>query len=244
MRASRVLMVSGRIGLCSAFLGAVTGCITTPASETGWSARVRQAKPVPCGADAMIEDMEDSDTQTLKVGGRGGYWYSMVDQNGSKMQPQQYKSDAPGHAGSKGAAHMHGKLAPGAPGVYPYAGLGFGLAEHGFYDASRYQGVSFWAKGPGKIRFEVPDAYTSPGGGWCTDCYNDFGVEIALTDQWEQYTVMFDWLLQKPNWGDRRPKITTKKLRAMEWEFSSQDREFDIWIDDVAFVCGVEESSP
>lgn len=220
----------------------VSACITTPASETGWSAQVRHARPVPCSDDALIEDMEDSDTQTLKRGGRGGYWYSMLDKDGSRMQPQQYEAEGPGRNGSKGAAHMSGKLAPAAPGVYPYAGLGFGLAEHGMYDASRYVGVTFWAKGPGKIRFEIPDGYTSPGGGWCSDCYNDFGVEIGLTDQWEQYTVRFDWLAQKPNWGDRKPQISTDKLVAMEWEFSSQDREFDIWIDDVAFVCGVEEA--
>jgi len=223
------------------------GCITTPASETGWSAEVRHAQPVACSDaalvdDSLIEDMEDSDTQTLKRGGRGGYWYSMLDKDGSKMQPQQYKAEGPGRNGSKGAAHMSGKLAPGAPGVYPYAGLGFGLAENGMYDASRYTGVTFWAKGPGKVRFEIPDGYTSPGGGWCSDCYNDFGVEIGLTAEWEQYTVRFDWLMQKPNWGDRKPQISADKLVAMEWEFSSQDRDFDIWIDDVAFVCGVEEA--
>jgi endoglucanase len=234
-------MLGSRFLVASALT--LPGCITTPASETGWSAEARHTKPALCAEDGLIEDMEDGDTQTLKRGGRGGYWYAMLDKDGSKMAPQQYEPEGPGHEGSKGAAHMSGKLAPSAPGVYPYAGLGFGLAEHGTYDASRFEGVTFWAKGPGKIRFEVPDAHTSPGGGWCTDCYNDFGIEIALTDQWEQYTVLFDWLLQKPNWGDRKPEITRAKLVAMEWEFSSQDREFDIWFDDVAFICGALESS-
>jgi endoglucanase len=139
---------------------------------------------------------------------------------------------------------MSGELAPGAPGVYPYAGLGFGVSEQGTYDASRYQGVTFWAKGPGKLRFEIPDGSTSPKGGWCSDCYNDFGIEIGLTEQWAQYTVLFEWLLQKPNWGDRRPQITRAELVAFEWEFSSQGRAFDIWLDDVEFVCGVEGENP
>ena len=154
-------------------------CITAPASETGWSKTVREARPVPCAGDALIEDMEDEDTQILKRGGRGGYWYSVLDKEGSKLRPQQYQAQAPGRNGSKGAAHMTGKLAPRAPGVYPYAGLGFGIAENGMFDASRFSGVTFWAKGPGKIRFVIPDGYTSPGGGWCSDCYNDFGVEIC-----------------------------------------------------------------
>ncbi len=231
-----------RFLLCSA-LGPA-GCITTPASETGWSAKVRQARPIPCGDQALIEDFEDGDTQTLQREGRGGYAYDMLDSNGSKLQPEPFEPSSPGHDGSKYAAHISGKLAPGAPGVYPFAGFGFGLSEHGTYDASRYKGVTFWAKGPGKIRLEIPDAYTSPAGGWCTDCYNDFGREIALTDRWEQYTVLWDWLLQKPNWGDRKPAITPEKLVAMEWEFSSQDRPFDIWVDDVAFICGVEGEAP
>lgn len=235
-------MTSRALLLC--LLLPASGCITTPASETSWSAKVRAVRPIPCRDQATIDDLEDGDTQTLKVEGRGGYWYSMVDQYGSTLTPQQFKPDAPGHEGSKHAAHMFGQLAPGAPGVYPYAGLGAGLAENGTYDASRYQGFTFWAKGPGKIRFEVPDAYTSPKGGWCTDCYNDFGIEIALIDGWAQYTVLFDWLLQKPNWGDRRPQITPEELVAVEWEFSSQDRAFDVWIDDIAFICGVEEAQP
>jgi endoglucanase len=228
--------------LCSVLL--LSGCITTPASETGWSAKVRHAKPILCGEQAQIDDFEDGDTQTLKRDGRGGYFYGMLDAHGSSVTPQPFKPSAPGRAGSKYAARMSGQLAPGAPGVYPYAGFGFGLSEHGTYDATRYQGVSFWAKGPGKIRLEVPDAYTSPAGGWCSDCYNDFGREIALTDQWQQYTVLWEWLLQKPNWGDRKPQITPARLVALEWEFSSHDRAFDIQVDDVAFVCGVEGESP
>ena len=228
------------------FALSLTGCITTPASQTGWSKKAREARPIACGEDGLIEDLEDADTQTLKRAGRGGYWYPMIDSYGSEMTPAggQFEVDGPGHAGSKHAAHMVGQLAPSAPNVYPYAGLGFGLAEAGTYDASRYKGVTFWAKGPGKVRFEIPDGYTSPKGGWCSDCYNDFGVEIGLTEQWEQYTVLFDWLLQKPNWGDRRPKITPAELVAFEWEFNSQGRAFDIWVDDVAFVCGVEGEQP
>jgi len=222
----------------------LSGCITTPASQTGWSAKTRNTKGVACGSEGFIDDLEDADTQTLKLGGRGGYWYTMIDPHGSKMEPAQFEVDSPGRDGSKHAAHMSGQLASGAPGVYPYAGFGFGVSEQGTYDASRYKGVTFWAKGPGKIRFEIPDGYTSPKGGWCTDCYNDFGVEIGLTDTWEQYTVLFEWLLQKPNWGDRRPEITPAELVAFEWEFNSQGRPFDIWIDDIEFVCGVEGEAP
>lgn len=217
------------------------GCITTPASETGWSFKARHAIPVECGENALIEDGEDGDNQVLKREGRGGYWYTFIDAYGSKLSPQPFKFESPGRNGSKYAAHMSGKLAPSAPDVYPYAGIAFSIANpKGPYDASRYKGISFWAKGPGKVRFEIPDGYTSPDGGWCTDCYNDFNLEIGLTSHWERYTVMFDWMAQRPNWGDRRPAIATDQLYAVEWEYSSPDRTFDVWIDDVSFICGVQ----
>jgi endoglucanase len=216
------------------------GCLTTPASESGWTKRARDARPAPCGEHALIEDMEDGDNRTLVREGRGGYWYTSIDAEGSTMQPSgQFKMDAPGRSGSKHAAHMHGQMAPAGYSVY--ASMGFSVADpKGPYDASRYAGISFWAKGPAHIRFKMPDAYTSPGGGWCKDCYNDFGIELALTPEWEQYTIPFSWLSQQSGWGDPRAEIAADQIYEIQWQFGSRGRTFDVWVDDVAFICGVE----
>ena len=217
-----------------------TGCITTPASETGYSKKTRDLVPRECGDSARIEDAEDGNNRILVREGRGGYWFTSVDAAGSSIVPAgTFVMSAPGHAGSARAARMHGTMATANDSVY--AAMGFGFADpRGGYDASRYSGVSFWAKGPAHVRFEIPDAYTDPGGGNCKDCYNDFGIELQFTSEWQRYTIPFEWLAQKPGWGDPRSTLTKSEIFALEWQFSTPGRDFDVWIDDVAFVCGVE----
>ena len=76
-----------------------------------------------------------------------------------------------------------------------------------------------------------------PAGGVCSDCYNDFGVVLALEPEWRKYTLRFAWLQQRPNWGDPFPGLQADKVYAMEWEFGGGGRDFDISIDEIAFVC-------
>jgi endoglucanase len=145
-----------------------------------------------------------------------------------------------GHAGSSYAARMRGRTAPSGDSVY--AGIGFSLVDpRGAYDASRYDGISFWAKGPGHVRLELPDGDTTPEGRKCKDCYNDFGVELALAPGWQRYSVKFAWLVQRQGWGDPRPELDAKSLFAIEWQFGTKGRDFDVMIDDVRFTC---ESAP
>lgn len=219
----------------------VSSCITTPASETGWTAKSRFTVPRACGPEALIEDAEDGDSQILVREGRGGYWYTFVDPHGSRVTPSgNFQMSSPGNNGSKHAARMSGQMASSAPNVYPYAGVAFKIADHGAYDASRYKGISFWAKGPAHVRFELPDAYTSPEGGYCKDCYNDFSMDLMLTDKWERYIILFEWLSQRSGWGDPRPGVAPEAIYAMEWEYSTPDRSFEVWLDDIAFICGTE----
>jgi len=219
----------------------LVGCITTPASETGWSGRARQLEPGSCGGmtgHAMIEDAEDADTRVLQREDRGGYWFSFVDSAGSTVEAAQgsAKMPSPGHD-SKHAARMSGHTASSGDSVY--AGIGLSLAEpRGPYDASRYDGISFWAKGPGHVRLEIPDGYTAPEGRKCRDCYNDFGLDLALAAGWQRYSVKFEWLSQRQGWGDPRAEIERKELYAIEWQFGTPGRDYDIWFDDVTFTCG------
>jgi endoglucanase len=218
-----------------------SACLTTPASETGLSKKARTIVPRACGEDALVEDMEDGDTRILVRQGRGGYWFTSVDPEGSTIEPSgNFKMASPGRDGSKHAARMQGTMAEAGWSVY--ALMAFNIADPtGPYDASRYTGISFWAKGPGHIRFKVPDLYTVPGGGFCKDCYNDFGVELALTSEWERYTIPFEWLSQQAGWGDPRPEVSREALYGMQWQFGSRGRTYDVWVDDVSFVCGTED---
>src|SRR5260221_14467436 len=90
----------------------VAGCITTPASETGYSKRTRDLVPRACGKDAVIEDGEDGDNRIAVQGGRGGYWYTSIDEVGTTMEPVgTFKMGAPGHGGSRFGARVHGRTA-------------------------------------------------------------------------------------------------------------------------------------
>ncbi|HEY3592487.1 MAG TPA: hypothetical protein VGL13_01380 [Polyangiaceae bacterium] len=222
---------------------AAEGCLTTPASETGGSKRARTLVPRDCGPTALIDDGEDGNSRVLVREGRGGYWYTSVDGTGSTVSPTgEFKMGSPGHDGSQHAAHIQGQM--GTVGDSFWASVGFNLSDPPApYDASRYAGITFWAKGPAHIRLKEADAYTTPAGGHCQDCYNDFGIELALTNKWERYSIPFDALAQQPNWGDPRSAIDAKELFGIQWQFGSAGRAFDIWIDDVAFYCGAEGSS-
>jgi hypothetical protein len=217
-----------------------TGCITSHAWEHGTTKKLKDLDVPACGAAGLIDDGEDGDPQVLKRDGRAGYWFTFVDGEGSKIEPagSPFKMGGPGVGGSKRAARMRGKMAAGGKSVY--AGMGFNFAESGSYDASPYTGITFWAKGPGRIRFEMPDVNTAPGGGRCKDCYNDQGIVIALEPEWRKYTIRFEWLEQRPGWGDPAPTLEKDQVYAMEWEFGGFGREFDISIDDIAFICEAE----
>ncbi len=214
---------------------ASSACITTPASETGSTATARKLALPACG-DGLLENAEDGDSRSAPIAGRGGYWFTFVDAEGSTIAPQgTFTMDAGGPDGSKRAAHIKGKIAESGSSLY--AGMGFSISEpRGPYDASRYGGVSFMAKGPGRVRFKLPDGNTAPEGGVCKDCYNDFGVDLALTSEWERYTLAFEDLAQQPNWGDREPEVDASRLIALQWQVGSPGRDFDVWVDDVEFV--------
>ncbi|HWP07544.1 MAG TPA: carbohydrate binding domain-containing protein [Polyangiaceae bacterium] len=229
----RALGVSFALGTCAL----LTSCITAHGWEYGTTPKAKELDLPACGPDALIDDGEDGDGRVLQREGRGGYWFTFQDSEGSTIDPPAgpFKMGAPGH-GSTHAARMRGHMASSGKSIY--AGMGLSLANpRGVYDASKYDGVTFWAKGPGKVRFEIPDVHTAPEGGECKDCYNDNGVIIALESEWHKYTIRFDWLLQRPNWGDPTPGLEAAQIIALEWEFSGAGRDYDISIDDIAFVC-------
>ena len=199
-----------------------------------------------CGDDGLIENGEDGNNQVLVRDGRNGYWYTYVDEAGSTVVPEAGSrggtfSMSPGGAnGSKYAANVQGKIGNGSDVVFGAVGLNF-VDPKGPFDASRYNGLAFWArKGPGsygKVRLKVPDANTTTEGGVCRECFNDFGMDINLTEAWQHFVFPFKKMKQMPDWGSPRPRAINKsKLYGMQWQVNAPGASFDIWIDDVEFV--------
>jgi endoglucanase len=238
---------AGRPAVAVSFVVPLVACITSvpvePATRSPSSARSESAglslSECPAGA---IDDLEDGNSQILTNEKRGGYWYTYADSMGTTVVPEDdFMPSAGGANGSAKAAHIAGKTADGKN---VWAGMAFPLTNPKLpYDASKYKGIAFWARRGDKstayVYLRVPDVNTTPEGGVCKDCFNDFGANVKLMPQWEKYTFSFDMLKQEPGWGEPRPHIVASKIYELQWQIKTRNVDFDIWIDDIKFVgCG------
>lgn len=223
----------------------LTGCSHFLPLEPGATQNAGPGEPAPaadsCEARALIENAEDGDGQSATRQGRGGYLYTYADDKGTKVSPpsSKFKPAQGGPPGSRHALQMKGTTADGGD---VYAGMGFSFVDpKGPYDASEYEGIAFLAKrgagGPLSIRVKMPDANTDPQGGACEECYNDFGADFELNEEWTRYVVKFENLKQESGWGRPRPEqVDAKRLMGLQWQISAGSSEFDVWIDDVTFL--------
>ncbi len=233
-----LLFFSGAVAL------AAVACV--PPSPT--SEKVRNTpEGAPCpGPEALIDDGEDNDNQNAVVEGRGGYWYTFVDDAGSTVWPKAgahggtFQMSEGGANGTKYAMRFKGQVA--ATGSVVFTGMGMNFVDpKGQYDTSKYKGISFYAKkGPdstGSVRIKLPDKYTDPDGGVCTECYNDMGMDLTLTNEWQKFVIPFKALSQLPGWGSpRRMKIDQETMYGIQFQVNEKGMPYDIWIDELRFT--------
>lgn len=239
--AGAIALAPACIGVSQSRQGDAAG--SAPASDVPVAAppgsKLRSCAPIKAkpADDGLVDDFEDGDTKALPIAMRGGDWWKSHDDKGSRYDPDEIVLAEPGAAGSTRALHVRG-ITSGAEGAY---GINFGvnLATSGPYDASVYDGVSFRAKkdkdGTAKVRFKVGDIYTHKDGGICKDCWNHFGKDITLTDEWTEYKILFAELKQGAGWGEPRPSLTTDKLWNLDWSIEKGGK-FGVWLDDVQFI--------
>jgi len=217
---------------------ATTGCRVNPTSPDMENTADGKA----CPPEAVIEDGEDNNNQVNVQDGRSGYVYTYVDASGSSIDPAggaQFAMTPGGANGSQSALRISGQLGSGD---VVYAALGMNFTDpRGPYDASKYRGVSFFAKrGPGSashVRIKFPDKNTDPDGGVCGACANDFGLRLSLSEEWQKFVVPFSALRQESGWGNPRPRsVDAEALYALQFQVNEKGRPFDVWIDDVAFT--------
>lgn len=232
-------------GACSVMLGVAAlslGCKPVGGGgPEGGGVKQGGAATAACGAEGMIDDMEDQNNQVIVQDGRSGYWYTFVDEGGSTIQPpkgETFQQSAGGANGSAFAARVWGQVGPGG---IVYCGLGVNLTDpKDAYDASKYGGLSFTARkqgGAGKVRLKIPDVSTDPQGGVCKECFNDFGANMELTDAWTEYVLPFHAAKQEESWGSPHvPSITPSKLYSVQWQVNTPGVTYDIWVDNVKFV--------
>jgi hypothetical protein len=187
--------------------------------------------------DGLLDDFEDGTSQLSVLDGRAGYWWVAKAEHATISIPgPEFRTSEGGPPGSTRAAHFAGKTDSQDEWG---AGLGGNFLGGGFYDASKYAGVSFKIKGTPKgfVRFKLHDVNTHPDGAVCQkECWNGFGKTIELTGDWQSFELSFAELRQLDGWGaPRPPSLTPSKLKHIEWSVD-QGETFDFWIDDVRLL--------
>src|SRR5690606_22626130 len=188
------------------------------------------------GATALIDDFEGDGVGLPYADGRTGAWYTS-DDGSSQLHPTPYEHTfGDGAFAGDGAARLQGE------GFRSWGGsLGVVLYHNGQhacpYDASPYDGISFWARGGRSVFLHFSSVHTVPveEGGRCTvetNCSADWGITLRLTEDWRQYVVRWSEL-QPPTWGIRSA-FEPNELVLVQWQFVGPD-PFDLWIDDLAF---------
>jgi hypothetical protein len=201
-----------------------------------------------CGA--RIDDMEDGRGRICTPSDRVGVWYSFNDRGQAGVQwPAETTPGTPtetslipgGRGASTRAIHTYGS-------GYRYWGAGVGIdlnfdgTSYRTYDASRYQGVHFWARSSRAnqtINFRIGTASTTAikYGGTCgnkaeAECPGPRPVTLGLAAEWREFTVPF---------GDLQ--IAGQRDRLTNIQFMSR-YDFDFWIDDLSFVDGAPNCCP
>lgn len=231
------------IALGASLLG---GCKVDPTNP-------RQAKS-PQGSEckapeALIDNGDDNDNQTAVIANRGGYWYTFSDMLGTEVWPMAgakggtFEMSPGGAESTPYAARFKGVVVPQpSPEQYTQAGMGMNFVDpKGPYDASQYGGISFWAKAAEgsvtDVRLKVPDANTDPDGGVCTECFNDFGFDLKLTNEWQHYVIRFKDLSQMPGWGSpKKFSVDSGRIYGIQFQVQEPSKPFDIWVDQIRFT--------
>jgi endoglucanase len=192
------------------------------------------------GPLVSIDDFEDGDTNISTADGRQGSWYSSDDGTpGTHSEPA---VTAGGANGSKSAFCVNG-------GGYTDWGGNIAFALHSpsgtreAYDASKYTGISFWARGSStQFRALVPDKYSDPTAMLCAGCYDHFQAPFKPTDQWQQFTFSWNQLKQQ-GFGDEQPNVCAASLFALQFEWP-ENVDFELCLDEVAFTTAGDATDP
>lgn len=201
---------------------------------------------VRCGngaAEELIDDMEDGDDVILQTQGRGDHWFVYSDDTnlnggnarqepttGKQFEPAELDPPRPTERGpSRYAVHTRGE------GFVEWgAGVRFDINLRKPYDATLYQGVSFWMRSGNPeltdqvIRVSLVDEPRDPA--------LDLGKYVSPGPEWEKVTLYWPRDFEEPPWSGPLPDLNPAALVGMKFQ-APQNEPFDFYIDDVAFVC-------
>lgn len=204
------------------------------------------------GSKPMIDDFEDGNIAILEQENRKGNWWWSGD-TGCTLTPSPFAPSAP----SAGNASHYALHLTGTGCSSWGANTGFTINNSSGslscpYDASVYDGMSFWAIGAGvTLHVAVATSSTIPvsagGDGTCPDstgtltCYDNFAKSFTLDGTWKQYH--FAWSdLALGGWG---PAVSWDASKLAQVSFGiGVGVSADFSIDDVRFYKGTVDTTP
>jgi hypothetical protein len=185
---------------------------------------------------SLIDDFEDGNARLLISDGREGAWVA-TGEGKAKQVP------APGSAafpelmrGARGKSR-YGLHFRGERFETQGASLRAEFAPRRCYDASRYGGIEFWARGSTRVYVGLMmiDMMARQWGGLCDqDCFDPHMAAVDLTPSWQRYELRWEQLAQM---GYGAPlDFDPRRLLSLELQARAPDTPFDVWLDDVQFL--------
>jgi hypothetical protein len=215
---------------------------TSGSSGAAGSSTTNECQNTPIGTLALIDDFEDGDSVAAFEPNRDAYWFTIQDGTAGTLDPPNTFLPVPGGYLGGTSAHVSasGFTLWGAELV---ANITHKEAVRCPYDASGFAGLSFVARGHGRVRvqFAVPGTVDKEFGGTCDPaagqtCYDFHGVFVTLGDDYARYEL--PWAsFQQRNFGKQFP-FDPKTITALHFSMEKDQLPVELWLDDVKFWDG------
>jgi len=183
------------------------------------------------GSEPMIDDFEDGDDAIRPFEGRIGFWRWAREIDEPRSAPALIPVPRPDATRTNRLAqHVKGGqlLDWGATVEVDF--------RPACYDASRYVGLSFQARGPGRIYVAARERAVIPiaeGGSCELDCHNPHVAKVELESSFRTYQIRWSELRQR---GIGKPPLDAQRLHSLAFLIRAEDTPYDVWLDDVRFL--------
>lgn len=217
-----------------------------PEEDTGPCAQAKPASDL-----KLIEDFEDADNQLFKGFEREGWWYVAVDETNGQVSPT--VGDFKATALPEGEATLENKYALyGTASGFKDWGVVWGTTMRWVNDglkcpfnASKFVGLKFRAKGKGELVLKIGNPLTVPGEfeGKCKErCWDMHNKKIPLAEQWQTHIVRWD-RVQQGGWG-AQAEFDPERLLGLNFSVDGRALPIEFWLDDIEFIVEGELAEP
>lgn len=224
-----------------AFGGERAGFGETPSGATV-SQGVGRCQNVPAiERDPLLADFEQDSIFLRPVPQRYGTWFMANDGSPEgKQEPDSFAAEQGGYGGSNYALHYK------VQGFSEWGALfGFILRytpEEGVrcpFNAAAFDGLSFLARGKGRIRVNLSTPETTPEDGQNQEgrckkgCWDTHGSFVFLKEEWTEHRVPWSALAQQ-GWGTVA-RLNLNEVLSVNFAVGRSE-PVELWLDDVKFI--------